>query len=86
MIGHGLGAVGIVGAADFHSARTDDFVLRNGELYIVDAEVGEEFGGVVILVAVPGSMPADADFRKPLSAEEKIALPPERACVSGNFV
>ena len=59
--------------------------LRHGELHVVDAEVGEELGGVVILVAVPGSVPPDADFRKPLAAEQEIALPSGAGLGFGKF-
>src|SRR5208282_2618373 len=38
-------------------------------------EVGEELGGGVVLVAVPGSVPPHAYLRKPLAAEHEIALP-----------
>ena len=74
VIGHGLGVVRII-FVGHHSAGANHFVLRNGQLHVVDAEVGEEFGCVVILVAIPCAVPPDADFRKPLAAKNEIALP-----------
>ena len=53
VIGKGLRVVGVVFLVDEDSARTDNFKLRDREAHIVDAEVGKEFGGGVILMAVP---------------------------------
>ena len=75
VIGEGLGVVGVVFLVDQDSARTDNFILRDRKLHVVDAEVGEEFGRGVILMAVPRSIPPDADLGKPLSAEYEITLP-----------
>ena len=76
VIGQGLGVVRIADfSLDQHAAGADDFILRHRELHVVDAEVGEELGGGVILVAIPGSVPPDAYFRKPLAAKHEIALP-----------
>ncbi len=58
-----------------HSAGADDFILRDRQLHVIDAEVGEELGRIVILVAIPGSMPPHAYFGKPLAAEHEITLP-----------
>ena len=69
VIGNGLRVVGVILLADLDSAGTDNLVLWDGQLHIVDAKVGEELGCGVVLVAVPRSVPPDPDLGKPLSAE-----------------
>src|SRR5580658_6658910 len=75
VIGVGAGVVWIILLVDLHSAGADDLVLRHRELYVVDAEVGEEFRHGVILMAVPGSVPPYAHFREPLAAQHEVTLP-----------
>ncbi len=75
VIGERFCAIGIVRAGDFHTARANHLISRGSELHVVDTEVREEFGGGVILMAIPGSAPPHADFRKPLAAEHEVALP-----------
>ena len=64
VIGDGLCAIRIIDVADLHTAGADDLILRHRELHVVDAEVGEEFCGRVILVAVPRAVPPHADLRE----------------------
>ena len=72
--GDGLGAVAVVALTGLYASRADDVVLRQRDLHVIGAEVGEELGHGVELVAVPCSMPPDADFGKPLSGEQEGAL------------
>ena len=73
--------------------------LRQRELHVVDAEVGEELGPGVERVAVPRALPEDADLREPLHDEvvvvhpagpadaavghERVPLDPEAAGLAG---
>ena len=72
MIGERLGAVGIICAGDQVAARSDDFILWDGDFHVEGAEVGEEFSVGVKLMAVPGVFPPDADFREPLADHVEI--------------
>jgi hypothetical protein len=74
MEGDGFGAVGIVRARNEIAARADDFVLRQREFHIEGAEIGEEFGVGVELVAIPGVLPPHADFWKPLADHDEVAF------------
>ena len=69
-----LGAVSIIVVADLHSSRADDIILRQRNLHVIGAEVGEELGHGMELVAIPLPVPPQADLGKPLSGEQESAL------------
>src|SRR5580658_10855701 len=75
VITQSLRAVRIADFANLHSAGADNFILRHRQLDVVYSEVGKELSESVILMAIPGSVPPHADFRKPLPAQHEIALP-----------
>src|SRR5208283_3643415 len=75
VVANAFGAIGIVDVAHFHPRGADGLKLRDGDFHVIDAEIGEKFGGAVKLMTVPGSMPPDADFWEPLTGEQEIALP-----------
>ncbi len=70
----GLGAVGVAGFAGGDAGGSDHVAAREGEVDGEGAEVGEELGGGVVLVAVPGAVPEDAGFGIPLAAHDEVAL------------
>ena len=80
VVSHSLSLVGIDDTADFDAARAHDFILWHGQLDVIDAKVSEEFRHGMVLMAIPRVMPPHADFGKPLSAQDEIALP-TRACL-----
>src|SRR5256885_10353954 len=67
--------IGVIHAADFDSAAANHLVFWNGQLYVVDAKIGEEFRGVVILMTIPRSMPPHPYFGEPLATQKKVTLP-----------
>src|SRR5262249_49161147 len=68
-------SIGAVYAAHLDPACANDLVLRYGQPHVVDAEISEEFGRIVVLVAIPGAVPPDSDLGEPLSAEQEITFP-----------
>src|SRR6516225_8274842 len=64
--------VGLIARGD--ATGTDDVVARDGESDVVGPEVREELRGCVVLVAVPGTVPEDADLGEPLSTHDEVAL------------
>jgi len=85
VIGHRLRSVGVRHIADLNAACANDFILRDCQLHVIDAEIGEELRRVVVLVAIPGAVPPYADLRKPLAAEHEIALPSGARLGFGEF-
>ena len=57
----------------FRSRRADGPALGDGQADIVDAEVGEELGRGMKLVAVPARVLKNADLWKPLPEEIEVA-------------
>ena len=70
----GFGAVRVGEFADRDAAGPDDVAARKGEGDVEGGEVGEEFGGGVVLVAVPCAMPEDSGLGIPLAAHDEVAL------------
>ncbi len=70
--GERLRAVGIIRGSDEIAACAHDFILRKRDLHVERAEIGEEFRGVVKLMAIPRAFPPDANFRKPLADHVEI--------------
>jgi hypothetical protein len=65
------------GVDDFaggNAAGSDDIAAGEGEADVEGGEVGEELGGGVVLMAVPGAVPEDAGFGIPLAAHDEVAL------------
>ena len=85
VIADGLGAVAIVLLGDLHAGRADDVVLRQCDLHVVRAEVGEELGHGVELMAIPLAVPPHADLGEPLSREEERPLVAGARDDLGNF-
>ncbi len=56
------------------SAGADDVAAGKGEGDVEGGEVGEELGGGVVLMAVPGSVPEDSRFRIPLASHDEVAF------------
>ena len=72
-----LGAVAVVVLVAQHAGRADHPVARHGQRDVVDAEVGEELGGEMVLMAVPRAVLVHPDLREPLPDER------ERSGVAG---
>ncbi len=70
----GLGVVGVAGFAGGDAGGSDHVAVRDGEVDVVGAEVGEELGGGVVLVAVPCAVPEDAGLGEPLTTHDEVAL------------
>ena len=70
----GLGSVGVDEFVDGDPGGSDDVAAREGEADVEGGEVGEELGGGVVLVAVPGTMPEDAGLGVPLASHDEVAL------------
>ena len=66
-------AVGLVAPPALDAGRADDPAVRHRQPDVVDAEVGEELGRGVELMAVPARVLEDADLRKPLREEVVVA-------------
>src|SRR6516225_8969286 len=69
-----LSAVGVAEARHFVPARSQHVVLWHRQFHVISPEVGEELGGGMELVAVPGAMPPHPDLGEPLSDHEEIAF------------
>src|SRR3954468_2681362 len=67
------GAVGLVPAIALGSRGADDPSSRNGQAHVVGAEVGEEFGRCVELMAVPSGVLEHADLGEPLRDKKEIS-------------
>ena len=79
VIAEGLGVFftrsgGVDDFAGGHAAGSDDVRAGEGEVDGEGGEVGEEFGGGVVLVAVPGAVPEDAGLGVPLASHDEVAL------------
>ena len=72
--GDGLGTIAVVGVAGLHARGADHVILRQRDLHVIGAEVGEELGHGVELMAIPSAVPPHADLGKPLSGEQEGAL------------
>src|SRR4029077_12776280 len=81
-----LSTVGVLDLFHPHTARTHYFVLRQSQADVIHAEISEELGGCVILVAIPGAVPPHAHFREPLSAEDEVTVPTTASLRLGKFV
>src|ERR1700733_1971546 len=81
-----LGSVGVDLLCGLNPARPHDVLPGEGEIDIVDAEIGEEFRIRVVLMAVPRAMPEDTYLRKPLAAHDEIALISVARHGEGEFV
>ena len=57
----------------FCPSRADNPAVRHRQPDVVDAEIGEELGRGVKLMAVPAGVLEDADLRKPLREEVEVA-------------
>jgi len=66
-------AVGVVVALHLHAGGANRPSERDGQRHVVDAEVGEELGAGMELMAVPSLILQDAELGKPLSDEEEVA-------------
>src|SRR5208282_748661 len=67
---------GIIHAANLDAAGANYLVLRHRQLHVINTEVGEELRIEVKLVAIPGAVPPNSNLGKPLTAENKVAIPP----------
>ena len=75
--GFGVFLAGSGGVDDFaggDAAGSDDVAAGKGEADVEGGEVGEELGGGVVLMAVPGAVPEDAGFGIPLASHDEVAL------------
>ena len=66
-------AVALVAPTALGAGGADDPAVRDRQPHVVDAEVGEELGRGVELMAVPAGVLEDADLRKPLREEVVVA-------------
>ena len=65
--------VRFVAAVALDAGGADDPAGRHGQADVVDAEVGEELGRGVELVAAPAAVLEHGDLRKPLGDEVVVA-------------
>src|SRR5215472_11320524 len=70
-----LGAVGVIDTTDLHTTCANHLILRHSQLDVINAEIGEELGGGMILVAIPRALPPHPHFREPLPAQHEITFP-----------
>src|SRR3954464_15923979 len=69
-------AVDVPAAIALGSRSADDPSSRNGQAHVVGAEVGEEFGRCLELMAVPSGVLEHADLGEPLGHKKEISNRP----------
>src|SRR4051794_15808000 len=70
----GPGAIGVRLFGGLNAACAHDIALGKGEVDVVGAEVGKEFRIGVVLMAIPLSVPKNADLGEPLGAHDEVAF------------
>ena len=78
-----LSTVPVLDLFDPHAARAHNFVLRQSQTDFINAEIGEEFGGCVILMAFQAPCHHTPTFGNHCPPRTKSRFQPLRACVSG---
>ena len=68
------GSYGVDEFAGGDAAGSDDVTARECEADVEGGEVGEELGGGVVLVAIPGAVPEDTGLGVPLATHDEVAF------------